>query len=50
MRYHFVLGWCKAGAGLGGDIGQFSLGVELGYSTSSIGDPAVLASLENRTY
>ena len=37
----------KAGAYLGGDIGQFRSGFELEYSNSSIGDPAVSASLEN---
>ena len=46
-------GWCKeppnkAWAGLGRDIGQFSIGFALGYSKSSIGDPAVSASLEKK--
>ena len=49
--WNLVLGWCKeppnkAGADLGGDIGQLSIGFELGYSKSSIGNPAVSASLE----
>ena len=36
-----------AWAGLGGDMGQFSIRFELGYSkTSIIGDLAVSASLE----
>ena len=38
----------KAGAGLGGDIGQFSMGFELCYSKSSTGDPAVSARLKKR--
>ena len=35
----------KAGAGLGGDIVQFSIGFELGCSRSSIGDPAVFGKI-----
>ena len=53
--YSLVLGWCKeppnkAGAGLGRDIGQFSIGFELGYSISSVQDLAVSASLEQTVF
>ena len=46
-KYAFRIWGCnKAGAGLGRDIGQFSIGFELSCSIGSIGDPAISARLE----